>query len=271
MNAGKSTTLLQSAHNYEERDMRTLLFTPKLDINIPVGKEFLINNDTPNTDMNYYELNAKITQNIYDFGETSSKYSKAKNKLKLAEISENNTKANKLYEALNAYLNYIKAFQVLDYSKQSELRIKNVTNLENEKVKKGAGLASNVLQSKARLAGAKSIRIKFQGNLDIATNRFYNVFRVMPSSFDTFHVPILPVNMLPKSEEEAIKIAKKNNIALSLSKLNLEDSKNNIKSKKSNFFPSIKAIAEYKNKRNSFKNYQGLLTVLGRCESSYFQ
>ena len=31
MNAGKSTTLLQSAHNYEERNMRTLLFTPKLD------------------------------------------------------------------------------------------------------------------------------------------------------------------------------------------------------------------------------------------------
>ena len=31
MNAGKSTTLLQSAHNYNERGMRTLLFTPKLD------------------------------------------------------------------------------------------------------------------------------------------------------------------------------------------------------------------------------------------------
>lgn len=31
MNAGKSTTLLQSAHNYEERGMRALLFTPKLD------------------------------------------------------------------------------------------------------------------------------------------------------------------------------------------------------------------------------------------------
>ena len=28
MNAGKSTTLLQSAHNYEERDMRTENATP---------------------------------------------------------------------------------------------------------------------------------------------------------------------------------------------------------------------------------------------------
>lgn len=37
MNAGKSTTLLQSAYNYEERGMRTLLFTPKLDNRYHVG------------------------------------------------------------------------------------------------------------------------------------------------------------------------------------------------------------------------------------------
>jgi thymidine kinase len=38
MNAGKSTTLLQSAHNYEERGMRTLLFTPRLDDRAGVGR-----------------------------------------------------------------------------------------------------------------------------------------------------------------------------------------------------------------------------------------
>ncbi len=31
MNAGKTTTLLQSAHNYHERGMRTLIYTPWLD------------------------------------------------------------------------------------------------------------------------------------------------------------------------------------------------------------------------------------------------
>ena len=37
MNAGKGTTLLQSAHNYEERGMRVLVFTPKLDNRDGVG------------------------------------------------------------------------------------------------------------------------------------------------------------------------------------------------------------------------------------------
>ncbi len=38
MNAGKTTTLLQSAHNYHERGMRTLILTPKLDDRFGAGK-----------------------------------------------------------------------------------------------------------------------------------------------------------------------------------------------------------------------------------------
>lgn len=37
MNAGKTTTLLQSAHNYHERGMRTLVLTPRLDNRAGVG------------------------------------------------------------------------------------------------------------------------------------------------------------------------------------------------------------------------------------------
>lgn len=37
MNAGKSTTLLQSAYNYEERGMNVLLFTPNVDDRAGVG------------------------------------------------------------------------------------------------------------------------------------------------------------------------------------------------------------------------------------------
>lgn len=38
MNAGKSTTLLQSSYNYNERGMDTLLFTPIIDTRYGVGK-----------------------------------------------------------------------------------------------------------------------------------------------------------------------------------------------------------------------------------------
>ena len=38
MNAGKSTVLLQSSHNYKERGMNTLLLTPEVDQRAGVGK-----------------------------------------------------------------------------------------------------------------------------------------------------------------------------------------------------------------------------------------
>ena len=38
MNAGKSTTLLQSSYNYQERGMNTLLFTPAFDNRFQSGK-----------------------------------------------------------------------------------------------------------------------------------------------------------------------------------------------------------------------------------------
>ncbi|MGC6467170.1 MAG: thymidine kinase [Akkermansiaceae bacterium] len=38
MNAGKSTNLLQSSHNYRERGMNTLLLTPEIDHRAGVGK-----------------------------------------------------------------------------------------------------------------------------------------------------------------------------------------------------------------------------------------
>ena len=38
MNAGKSTTLLQAAYNYQERGMRPLLMTPRLDTRDGVGR-----------------------------------------------------------------------------------------------------------------------------------------------------------------------------------------------------------------------------------------
>ena len=38
MNAGKTTTLLQSAHNYRERGMRVAILTPRLDHRAGVGR-----------------------------------------------------------------------------------------------------------------------------------------------------------------------------------------------------------------------------------------
>ncbi len=44
----------------------------------------------------------------------------------------------------------------------------------------------------------------------------------MPSDIKTFKRPQLPLEYLPESESEAIRLAKENNIALNLSRINLK-------------------------------------------------
>ena len=59
MNAGKSAILLQSAYNYEERGMHTMLLKPKLDDRDPkadhivsrIGLNAVANLFTPETDL----------------------------------------------------------------------------------------------------------------------------------------------------------------------------------------------------------------------------
>ncbi|MFK7851790.1 MAG: thymidine kinase [Akkermansiaceae bacterium] len=61
MNAGKSTVLLQSSHNYKERGMNTLLLTPEIDQRAGIGKiasriGLKANAKTFNQDDDLYEL-----------------------------------------------------------------------------------------------------------------------------------------------------------------------------------------------------------------------
>ncbi|MDH6771210.1 hypothetical protein QL153_07545 [Escherichia coli] len=42
MNAGKSTALLQSSYNYQERGMRTVVYTAEIDDRFGAGYRFVI-------------------------------------------------------------------------------------------------------------------------------------------------------------------------------------------------------------------------------------
>ncbi len=244
-----SRVLIDKANN----DLSSAIsgYTPKLSITVPYGYEHQINNNTKNSHLVFSEYNMKITQNILDFGVTSSSINKAKTGIELAGITKNNIASNKIYEALDAYLNYMKSYKVFNFSKQSEERIMEVSNLENAKVQRGGGLATNVLQSKAQLAGARASRVQSEGALAISKNRFYSIFRRLPENFQTFTKPRLPAELLPISIDEAIKIAMKNNMSLNMSDLALKNANLSIKSAKAKFFPSLQASAEYKNKRDS--------------------
>ena len=51
---------------------------------------------------------------------TGSKIDIAKNQLEVSKVSSENIKNAKILEALSAYLNYLKTYNILKYAKESE-------------------------------------------------------------------------------------------------------------------------------------------------------
>ena len=57
-----SKIAIEKANN--ELSSTRALYTPKIDLTLPLGKEILINSDSNNTNYDFYEFSAKISQKI---------------------------------------------------------------------------------------------------------------------------------------------------------------------------------------------------------------
>ena len=142
---------------------------PDFSLTVPYGYEHQVKNDAENSHMAFHEFKVKLSQTVLDFGSSSASIKQATTGSTIAALSLRSSVNNKIFEALSAYINLIKSVENLGYSKKSEDRIIEVTRLEDARVQRGGGLATNVLQAKAQLADAKSASSK-NPNLEIEEN-----------------------------------------------------------------------------------------------------
>ena len=109
--------------------------------------------------LRFHEVDLKLTQLLWDFGATNAKIEKARLQFSLAHVKYENTRQTLLLEAITAMLSVGKEARLLELAKKSESNIKQQTGLEEARVLAGAGYTTDVLQSKAQLAGATAGRI----------------------------------------------------------------------------------------------------------------
>jgi len=108
---------------------------------------------------------------------------------------------------VSAYVDLIKAQEVLSYARQSEDNIRRQTGLEEARVEQGAGYTTDVLQAKTQLAGAEAQRLLAEGALVNATSHFKAVYLRDPGPAQSFRRPGVPRDLLPATVDEAIRIA----------------------------------------------------------------
>ncbi|MCG8508116.1 MAG: TolC family outer membrane protein [Rhodospirillales bacterium] len=202
---------------------------------------------TTDTNMVTRQLDITVTQLLWDFDLTSSTVRSARLVREQANTALEAARQNVLLRGIVAYLNVMRANEVLEFARRSEANIQRQTELENARVARGAGFSTDVLQAKTQLAGAQARRVQAEGALRVARNAYRAMFYMDAGKVGDMSKPILPVDMVPATIEEAVEVAFQRNPQLRVVQLAAEVARETITSTRATgYFPRIDAIGEAK-------------------------
>lgn len=224
---------------------------------------------TADTSTGFREFDLKLSQLLWDFGATNAAVEKARLRLLQAEMTLVNTRQELIQEMSQAYVNLLRAEQVLDYARQSERNIQRQTGLEEARVEAGSGLSTDVLQAKTQLAGAEARRIQAEGSLVSAINRFRAVFNRAPPPVRALEPVTLEESRLPPDLDSAVRIADDSNIQLLQANLTEAIAREDVdETRGKEFFPKVEGVVEQSYKRNVAGTLDSQNETLAKIELS---
>lgn len=153
------------------------------------------------------------------------------------------TRQNVLLQGIAAYLDIRRQSRQLELAILSERTIQRQLHLEDERVRRGSGLAVDVLQAKSRLQIAKEVRVSIEGALERAFSRYIQVFG-HPAIPAQMADPEVPVAALPSSLDSAIELARRDNPTLGNSARQVDVAGEALRAAKSPFYPRLNLFAE---------------------------
>ena len=206
---------------------------------------------TDDTDFVSRAVDLSVTQLLWDFGNVDSQIRSSRIGLTRAEADLELRRQEVTLRGVSAFLNLRRAHETLMYALESENNIKKQTDLEDALVRGGAGLSTDVLQSKRQLASAQARRVQAEGQLALARNEYRAVFLNDVTDLHALRKPLLPIELLPTSLEDALDIAFRENPALLVAMADTGLARENVNTtRSSSFFPKVDAVGESKYKND---------------------
>ncbi len=241
----------------QDIDIKRAAFFPTVTATGETGVEYI---DSPaeraKRDNDKVWLNTKkvagltITQNLFNGYETTTQVKMARMNKAISELSLEGTIQNTLFEGINAYIDVLRQKRLIELARQNETTIVRQLNLEDERVQRGSGIAVDVLQAKSRLQIAKERRITFEGALEDAISRYFQIFN-RPPDLDSMTDPIPPVEMIPSELAKAIDIAKRENPAVSNANATTEVARERQSIFRAEYYPTFDLVGAWNYERDN--------------------
>ena len=224
-------------------------YYPRLSASANAGPEFI---DSPGERSSNGKQSAKfrqhasltLTQNLFNGFATSSRVKTARLNKSLAKLTLEGTRQSKILEGVTQYIDVLRQRRLVGLSRNNEETIKRQLRLEDERVRRGSGIAVDVLQAKSRLQIAKERRVTFEGALENAVSRYIQVFNRAPN-IDKMTDPSPLVDILPSELDRALDIALLENPAINNANTSIEVARTQRSQVKAEFFPTVDMVGEW--------------------------
>lgn len=250
-------------------------YLPRLDLRADYGygDYDISRDDAARDDFDSSRSSATLTlsQKLWDGGAREANYEAAKLQRKAAEVTLEATRQQVLLDAIASYMNVLRQIRLLELSRQNESNIMTQLSLENERVERGSGIAVDVLQAKSRLQIAKERRVAVEGALKEAMARYQQIFG-NAADVGTMQRPRPPLDALPKSLEEAIEIALRDNPAVESGSTQIAIAHERRAVAEAGYYPrfDFEVAGEYEKDVDGFRGERRDVTALLRANWNIF-
>lgn len=228
--------------NEKQIDQSKSGYLPTVDLSGGVGFEYT---DSPSTrsssddnteSLVRRELGISLRQNLFSGFHTSSEVDRT-TYATLAEKWRLYGKAEDLaLEASKVYVGLIEAKKLVGLSEKNLASHQKIYDQIKQRTDAGFGSSADLSQINGRLANAQSNLIAAKNNYLDSKVKFYRVIAQEP---DNLIIPSPDTSMLPKNEEEGLKVALESHPVIQAAAEDINSAQAQYKSSKSTFYPSV--------------------------------
>ncbi len=182
-----------------------------------------------------------VTEHLFDGYATDTAVGAAKVNRDISQTDLTTTRQGTLLEGAVAYIAVLQATRLIELALDNVHKVENELNLEDERVEKGAGIASDVLAAKQRLQIAKEAHVRYEGELQTATAKYTQVFGHAPDPAGMVEPP-LPSAKLPPTLDAALAEAGKNNPSIRTAEKSVELTEQKRQGAEAGYYPTVDLV-----------------------------
>ena len=183
-----------------------------------------------------------VTQSIFDGFRRESNVEGARINRTLSGLALETTRQSLTFEGARTYVDVLRYARLIEIAFNNESTVARQLGLEDERVQRGSGVSTDVLQAKARLQSAKERRVGYEGQLKEAVARYLQLFGHEPSP-GIMEDPTIDQAAIPKTKEEALKRALTNSPQIAFSGRQVDFQETRRDAAAADYFPRIDIIA----------------------------